>query len=222
MLSWEMQEPEIPSFFAPATAGEEILKMLSSHPSAKLKADIVNGIPASVWHSTLATSTVSLFAISAAAATYIISRRFRALLAPGAALQNTIGTTTTTIAAADDEDADRSPPLNPDDVRKLPTETYDASSRTAGGSVCSVCLEEFEAGATLRVLPCSHKFHMRCIDQWLIEWKHSLCPLCKCRADAPRRQQKQHQSHDGSNSIEQEKQEGSTVGNSTTSAEENA
>lgn len=32
---------------------------------------------------------------------------------------------------------------------------------------CVVCMCDFEARQTLRVLPCSHEFHSRCVDKWL-------------------------------------------------------
>ncbi len=42
---------------------------------------------------------------------------------------------------------------------------------------CNVCLEEFEKGDKLRVLPCFHKFHVKCIDKWLKQSK--FCPTCR-------------------------------------------
>ncbi|KAF8034949.1 hypothetical protein BT93_C1084 [Corymbia citriodora subsp. variegata] len=46
------------------------------------------------------------------------------------------------------------------------------------GSDCSVCLNEFQEGETLRLLPkCSHAFHIHCIDTWLRS--HTNCPLCR-------------------------------------------
>eukprot|EP00943_MAST-04B_sp_MAST-4B-sp1_P008497 g8497.t1 len=42
---------------------------------------------------------------------------------------------------------------------------------------CNVCLEEFEKGDKLRVLPCFHKFHVKCIDRWLKQSK--FCPTCR-------------------------------------------
>lgn len=45
------------------------------------------------------------------------------------------------------------------------------------GRSCSICLEDYESGATLRVLPCGHRFHTHCVDPWLIEQSRT-CPLC--------------------------------------------
>ncbi|KAI8869225.1 hypothetical protein GQ42DRAFT_114162, partial [Ramicandelaber brevisporus] len=45
---------------------------------------------------------------------------------------------------------------------------------------CSICIDEFAAGDTVRVLPaCHHVFHADCIDPWLTTTS-ALCPLCKC------------------------------------------
>ncbi|KAE9595965.1 hypothetical protein Lal_00031144 [Lupinus albus] len=46
------------------------------------------------------------------------------------------------------------------------------------GTECSVCLNEFREGETLRLLPkCNHAFHIPCIDTWLRS--HTNCPLCR-------------------------------------------
>lgn len=43
-------------------------------------------------------------------------------------------------------------------------------------NLCSICLNPGENDIT-RELICKHKFHLNCIDQWLM--KRNQCPLCR-------------------------------------------
>lgn len=42
---------------------------------------------------------------------------------------------------------------------------------------CVVCYEALEEGDNVRVLPCFHRFHVGCVDQWLV--RSRTCPVCK-------------------------------------------
>lgn len=42
---------------------------------------------------------------------------------------------------------------------------------------CCICLASFQEKDKVRVLPCDHKYHTDCIDQWLHQ--STLCPMCK-------------------------------------------
>ncbi|XP_045786796.1 E3 ubiquitin-protein ligase At1g63170-like [Trifolium pratense] len=42
---------------------------------------------------------------------------------------------------------------------------------------CCICLAKYKDKEELRQLPCSHVFHLKCVDQWLKIL--SCCPLCK-------------------------------------------
>ena len=42
---------------------------------------------------------------------------------------------------------------------------------------CTICMEEFAAGDSLRCLPCLHSYHVPCIDKWLS--LSQACPVCK-------------------------------------------
>jgi len=55
-----------------------------------------------------------------------------------------------------------------------PTE---AQGRDDENSKCMVCMEQFEQGDNLRSLPCLHRYHARCIDEWLA--RSPECPICK-------------------------------------------
>jgi hypothetical protein len=46
-------------------------------------------------------------------------------------------------------------------------------------TMCSICIDEFEAGERLTLLArCQHAFHKDCIRPWLME-RQGCCPLCK-------------------------------------------
>jgi hypothetical protein len=42
---------------------------------------------------------------------------------------------------------------------------------------CTICLDNFKEGSTIRILPCFHSFCSECIDPWLQQ--RSICPVCK-------------------------------------------
>lgn len=48
-------------------------------------------------------------------------------------------------------------------------------------SSCALCMEQFEMRDALRVLPCTHHFHVHCIDPWFssLKFRTRACPLCK-------------------------------------------
>lgn len=57
------------------------------------------------------------------------------------------------------------------------TSTIVCDSCVDDGALCAICLRAFKTGSILRVLPCLHKFHTRCIDRWLAQ--SGVCPVCK-------------------------------------------
>lgn len=48
---------------------------------------------------------------------------------------------------------------------------------TAEDAVCCICLGQYTDGVELRELPCTHHFHVECVDKWLTI--NASCPLCK-------------------------------------------
>lgn len=69
-------------------------------------------------------------------------------------------------------------------IAALPTHTVTAEEVHAmpdDHKTCTICMEAFKEGDTQRMLPCFHRFHASCVDQWLSQ--QGECPLCKHRVD---------------------------------------
>ncbi|XP_011487230.1 E3 ubiquitin-protein ligase RNF6 [Oryzias latipes] len=78
----------------------------------------------------------------------------------------------------DDEDDDHPRGLTKEQIDNLSTRTYSQASLEGEiGRACSVCINEYAQGNKLRRLPCSHEFHIHCIDRWLSE--NNTCPICR-------------------------------------------
>ncbi|XP_004385653.1 E3 ubiquitin-protein ligase ZSWIM2 [Trichechus manatus latirostris] len=62
-------------------------------------------------------------------------------------------------------------------VKSLPFLLITKNSKLlAPGYQCRLCLKAFRLGQHIRLLPCSHKFHRKCIDNWLLR-KCNSCPI---------------------------------------------
>ena len=62
-------------------------------------------------------------------------------------------------------------------LKKIPTKKFVAGDE-AHYETCCICLDDYELGDKLRILPCDHAYHMKCIDPWLLKNKR-VCPQCR-------------------------------------------
>ncbi|XP_043913605.1 E3 ubiquitin-protein ligase RLIM [Protopterus annectens] len=72
----------------------------------------------------------------------------------------------------DDDDQPRG--LTKEQIDNLSTRNFGVNDAL---KTCSVCITEYAEGNKLRKLPCSHEYHVHCIDRWLSE--NSTCPICR-------------------------------------------
>ncbi|OCT65800.1 E3 ubiquitin-protein ligase RNF12-A isoform X1 [Xenopus laevis] len=72
----------------------------------------------------------------------------------------------------DDDDQPRG--LTKEQIDNLSTRNFGENDAL---KTCSVCITEYTEGNKLRKLPCSHEYHIHCIDRWLSE--NSTCPICR-------------------------------------------
>lgn len=73
-----------------------------------------------------------------------------------------------------DDDDDQPQGLTKEQIDNLSMRNFGESDAL---KTCSVCITEYAEGNKLRKLPCSHEYHVHCIDRWLSE--NSTCPICR-------------------------------------------
>ncbi|XP_057615816.1 E3 ubiquitin-protein ligase RLIM-like [Chionomys nivalis] len=59
-------------------------------------------------------------------------------------------------------------------LNNLPTRSFGENDAL---KTCTICITEYTEGDTLRELPCSHEYHVHCINRWL--WENNTCPICR-------------------------------------------
>ena len=94
----------------------------------------------------------------------------------------------------EDEDDER-------EGRGLCTSLLPSKPETFGHNSCSICLDEYEVGEHIRVLPCQHTFHSDCIFPWLTE-RSPTCPLCKAMFEAVKYDEEGHEEEDDANTVD--------------------
>uniref|UniRef100_A0A1A9UN08 RING-type domain-containing protein n=1 Tax=Glossina austeni TaxID=7395 RepID=A0A1A9UN08_GLOAU len=79
------------------------------------------------------------------------------------------------------------------EIDMLPSYKFNPEIHTGDQTSCVVCMCDFELRQVLRVLPCTHEFHAKCVDKWLKS--NRTCPICRGNAsdyfDNPEHQQQQ-------------------------------
>mmetsp|Transcript_109971 Transcript_109971/g.342878 ORF Transcript_109971/g.342878 Transcript_109971/m.342878 type:complete len:201 (+) Transcript_109971:376-978(+) len=83
------------------------------------------------------------------------------------------------------EDRIRSGERNrPQKTVQLPLYQFDNPQKPGEPTECLICLQDFRSGELLRHLPCGHRFHAACADEWLRSLPQ--CPLrCPNDLDTP-------------------------------------
>uniref|UniRef100_T1JLM0 RING-type domain-containing protein n=1 Tax=Strigamia maritima TaxID=126957 RepID=T1JLM0_STRMM len=63
------------------------------------------------------------------------------------------------------------------EIEQLPSYRFNAETHQSDQTSCVICMCDFEQRQLLRVLPCNHEFHAKCVDKWLKT--NRTCPICR-------------------------------------------
>lgn len=66
-------------------------------------------------------------------------------------------------------------------LKKLPLQKFEKGIYY---ETCAICLDDYVDGEKIRILPCNHGYHMKCIDPWLTK-NRRVCPVCKAKVTLP-------------------------------------
>lgn len=80
----------------------------------------------------------------------------------------------------DDIESNKKRKATEHEILRLPHFTLtskDISCNSVENKTCAICLEPFQVNEMVKMVPCLHRYHLKCIDTWLRE--HAICPICK-------------------------------------------
>jgi hypothetical protein len=67
--------------------------------------------------------------------------------------------------------------MTQEDINSLPVKPHSVNESDPTKLNCVICMSDYEEGEMKKGLPCSHEYHVKCIDPWLKERKS--CPICR-------------------------------------------
>ena len=95
------------------------------------------------------------------------------------------------VSIHDESDDDCASAAAPSNETKTDTNDINDVNEPFHDVTCTICLDDYEEGEKLIVLPCHHVFHSHCIVPWLTD-RSPTCPLCKALMEVQREGDEEH------------------------------